>query len=313
VCRNDHDLCKIADASFQFTFFGQMRFDMGMHLAESYFVNRILRTLQPEEIRALKPNLTRVRLLRGQVIYEPGEDIAQIYFIEEGMISLGAPSDNAHQHVAIAIVGRDSVLGATAVLSTKAISFHRTTVQMPGFAYRLSATAARNFLGRLPVFKGLLFQALDISLAQISQEVACQRSHTLSERLARWLLSANHLLASDTLQVTQDILAKMLAVRRPGVSVALGSFEASGLIQQSRGRVIVCDRDGLAAAACPCDGHFRAYVASVSGLAGAVGAYAAQAAHHAPQATLLAHSEDAKPLKPETVKTETVKPAMLYQ
>jgi CRP-like cAMP-binding protein len=43
-------------------------------------------------------------------------------------------------------------------------------------------------------------------------------SHTVDARLARWLLRARDLSASDTLLLTQEFLAEMLGVRRSSVS-----------------------------------------------------------------------------------------------
>ena len=44
----------------------------------------------------------------------------------------------------------------------------------------------------------------------------------------------------------------MLGVRRAGVTVALGTLRAAGLIRNTHGQVSIIDRAGLEAASCEC-------------------------------------------------------------
>ena len=68
----------------------------------------------------------------------------------------------------------------------------------------------------------------------------------------------------DELPLTQDLLATMLAVRRPGVTIAMGALEATGLLRHSRGRIVICDRPGLEAAACGCYVRLCQFVAMLT-------------------------------------------------
>jgi Mn-dependent DtxR family transcriptional regulator len=54
------------------------------------------------------------------------------------------------------------------------------------------------------------------------------------------------------LQMTQELIANMLGVRREGVTEAAGKLQAAGLIHYSRGRITVLDRHGLEARCCEC-------------------------------------------------------------
>jgi CRP-like cAMP-binding protein len=101
-----------------------------------------------------------------------------------------------------------------------------------------------------------LRQALDrysqYVIEAISQSAACNRVHVIEERCARWLLMSHDRVASDEIPLTQEFLAQMLGVRRPGVTVAIGILERAGLIAHGRGRITVTDRAGLEAASCEC-------------------------------------------------------------
>ncbi len=237
---------------------------------EPIYLNRILKALPSEEIRIMRPLMTRVRLVRDQAIYEGGERIEFLYFIEDGLVSTAAPFSDPHEQVPVDVLGRRDVVGLAAILSRRATSFLRTTVQMPGIAYRVAASGLRSNFTRLPVLEQCLFEAIEISHARIAQNFACRTTHTLSKRLARWLLMARDLCNSDSLEVTQDFLAKMLAVRRPAVAVALGQFEAADSIQSRRGRILICNHSALRSVSCDCDMHLLRYVATTFELDGTV-------------------------------------------
>ena len=66
----------------------------------------------------------------------------------------------------------------------------------------------------------------------------------------------------DTLHLTHEVISLMLGVTRPGVTIAAGTLQKSGLIQYSRGRLTIVDRPGLEQAACECYGIVSAYYRS---------------------------------------------------
>ena len=82
-------------------------------------------------------------------------------------------------------------------------------------------------------------------LIQTSTTVLANGRGKIEERLARWLLMAHDRTDGDALDLTQEFLAMMLAVTRPGVTVAVQSLERFGYITRSRGHIVIQDREGL--------------------------------------------------------------------
>jgi len=228
------------------------------------FGNQILQALPADEIRRLRPYLTRIRLANGAVLQQAGERIDQAYFVEQGVVSMVATADSAESRVEVGLIGREGLVGALALLTPEALTYAQAMVQMPGAAYRIPSAALVANLENAPTLRRLTLQAFEASLAQLTQTAACNSRHTVPERLSRWLLMAHDRVDGDDLPLTQEFLAIMLAVRRPGVTIAVGALEASGLVRHSRGRIMICDRPGLERAACVCYDRVRKFIAMLT-------------------------------------------------
>jgi CRP-like cAMP-binding protein len=103
--------------------------------------------------------------------------------------------------------------------------------------------------GKLPAVLQAYTQAL---FAQISQAVACNASHEIQQRTAKWLLQTHDRAKADSFQLTQEFLADMLGVTRPSVTVAARTLQSAGLITYRRGGITVLDRAGLEDSSCEC-------------------------------------------------------------
>jgi CRP-like cAMP-binding protein len=86
----------------------------------------------------------------------------------------------------------------------------------------------------------------------MSQTAVCNRHHSVDQQLCRWLLLSLDRLPGEELNMTQELIANMLGVRREGVTEAARKLQARNLIRYSRGRIRVLDRPGLEARVCEC-------------------------------------------------------------
>ena len=228
------------------------------------FRNRLLQMLPAEELRRLRPHLARVRLAHGDVLHWAGGRVAQAYFVEQGYVSLVAEAARAGGRVEVGLIGRESVVGSSVLLAADPASSLQAVVQVPGAAYCIRADILHASLEQAPALRRAMRQALETLVAQVAQVAACNSRHALPQRLARWLLMAHDRMDGDELPLTQDSLAAVLAVRRPGVTIAVSPLPAAGLLRHSRGRIVVCDRPGLEAAACGCYAQLCHFVATLA-------------------------------------------------
>ena len=116
----------------------------------------------------------------------------------------------------------------------------------------MSRAAFARAMESMPSFRNLMSAYIHAFLEQVLVSVACNGTHSLKERLARWLLMMRDRGDEDALLITQSLLAEMLGVQRPTITIAAGEFERAGLIERGRRQVTILDRQGLTKASCEC-------------------------------------------------------------
>ncbi len=215
-------------------------------------VNQILAALPDEEYRRIAPHLETVSLKRGQVLHEPYEAIQDVYFPNQAMISLvSIMKDGATTE--IGLVGNEGMIGLPVILGGElAPSQAIVQIQAQDGAMKLSANLLKQEFQRGEVLQKRLLLYTQAFLTQVSQSAACNRQHTIEERLARWLLSVQDCVLVDELPLTQEFMANMLGTRRSGVTVAAGILQQAGIISYNRGKVTILNQESLQETACEC-------------------------------------------------------------
>ncbi|HVN94640.1 MAG TPA: Crp/Fnr family transcriptional regulator [Terracidiphilus sp.] len=206
--------------------------------------------LSPADISCLSPELVPTHFKLNQSLYEPGEMIDTVYFLEDAIASVVVTMENGST-VEVGLIGRDGVVGLPAVIGS-GYATNRTFIQLPGSGFTLKAKILRRLEESSAKLRSCLHVAVQGYLAQTAQTAACNRVHELEERLARWLMMCSDRLQSNDIPITHEFLAMMLGTRRSSVTIAAGILHKSGLIAYSRGSVTIKNRDGLAHAACEC-------------------------------------------------------------
>ena len=115
---------------------------------------------------------------------------------------------------------------------------------------RMSGTRFAGELKKNGGLKHQLDRCVYLSMMTAMQIAACNQSHVLAQRLARWLLMVRDRVGRNEFRLTQEFLARMLGVRRAGVTDAAGSLQRRGLIAYRRGRIKILNLEGVRAASC---------------------------------------------------------------
>ncbi len=212
--------------------------------------NRLLAALPTREFEHIRPALERVTLTTGQVLHEPGYKIEYVYYPTTALVTL-LYSTQSGKSVGVGMIGNDGVLGIE-VFTGGDLGPSRAIVQNAGIAYRMNAGTFRAECVATFSCRASLLRYTQALFTQISQTAACNRLHSVQQRLARWLLESSDRLDRNRLAMTQAQIAHLLGVRREAVTLAAHDFSVSGLIKVERGSIKILDRPGLEAAACEC-------------------------------------------------------------
>ena len=212
--------------------------------------NLLLEALPDAERRALAPHLAALQLEQHQVLFEIRDTICQVYFPVDAVISLVLPLSTG-EVVETAMVGCDGVIGATAALNGR-VSLNRAIVQVGGSSLRCAVEPLRELVQEHSQLRALLGAHEQALFAQAQQAAACNATHVIESRLARWLLRAADLHGSVELPLTQEYMAQMLGVRRTSVTVVARTLQQAGLIRYSRGHIKLLDVPALRETACEC-------------------------------------------------------------
>jgi CRP-like cAMP-binding protein len=217
--------------------------------------NDLLAALSPKDYSRLASGLEPVTITYGEVLYEPGEPMRDVYFPNNCLVSLLTLVEG-HRALEVGLVGREGMVGGRLALGAKTSSV-RALVQGTGTAMRMKSARFLREFHRSPVLQRLLLRFTDMLMVQISQTAACNRFHIVEARLARWLLMTAERMRSARFHLTHGFLADMLGVRREGVTVAAIALQRRGFIRYRRGDITILDQQGLEAVCCSCYRHLQ--------------------------------------------------------
>ena len=222
---------------------------------KGFLSNRLLAGLPADERRALEPFLEPVPCRLGAALYEPGGEQAHVFFPTDSIVSLLYVLENGAS-AEIAVTGNEGVVGISLFMGGETMPA-RAVVQSAGSAYRLKASIVKKEFRRGGALQYSLLRFTQAVLIQMAQTAVCNRHHTVDQQLCRWLLLSLDRLRSSQLEMTQELIANMLGVRRVGVTEAARKLQAEGLINYHRGHIMVLDRERLERRVCECYGVVR--------------------------------------------------------
>jgi len=191
---------------------------------------------------------TELRL--SQVLFEPDQPIQHVYFPLSGIISLVVVGGDGAD-LDVATIGNEGTAGLGGLLAGD-VSFTRQMVRVAGQAVRISRAPFLLAVDESRHMRELLAAHADAFTAQLLQSIACATLHSVEQRLARWLLTIADRSGQRGIPFTHKVIAELLGVQRPTVTLAARMMQKSGLIDSRRGLITITGRPGLRRIACEC-------------------------------------------------------------
>jgi Crp-like helix-turn-helix protein len=212
--------------------------------------NLILNALPADVFAALQPDIRESNLSFEQVLCQTRQAVVDVHFPNSAVVSLVTRLQDGRM-IEAAMVGRDGVVNGTCVLNGR-VSLHECVVQVAGTSSAISPGVLHSAARKFESLHSMIIRHEQVLLSQAMQSAACNASHTVEERLARWLLRLRDLTRSEQLTLTQEYLAQLLGVRRTTVSLVAGNLQRAGLISYRRGHIKLMDVEALKDASCEC-------------------------------------------------------------
>lgn len=221
-----------------------------MLLTHSPKHNLLLASLSEEDYSRLLPDLQLIPMPLGMVLRESGKSMNYVYFpttciVSRVYVMLSGKSAE------VAITGNEGLIGFSLFTGSKS-ALSEAAVQSAGYGYRVPVNILRKEFALGGRFQLLLLRYAHALIAQIAQTAACNRHHKVEQQLCRLLLMSLDRLPNNQLQMTQELIANMLGVRREGVNEAARKLQDDGMIEYLHGNILVLDRAALERRVCEC-------------------------------------------------------------
>jgi CRP-like cAMP-binding protein len=218
--------------------------------------NCILQDAPEQEFEALRPHLEFQDLPSMRVLNEPGQPVANVYFLNSGFASLEIPTSEGAS-VEVGTVGKDGFIGISLLCGVRK-TLLKSVIHIRGTGYRIKGEIFERILQVAPQLRLRMKRYALLQGMQVAQIAACNRVHGLEKRLARWLLDATDRVGLE-IPITQEELAQMLGTGRASLSVVASRIRKSGIIQCVRGTIMILNRSALEDLACECYGTIRGF------------------------------------------------------
>ncbi|MEH2045623.1 Crp/Fnr family transcriptional regulator [Nostoc sp.] len=212
--------------------------------------NQLLAALPPEEYSRLAPYMEVVSLELRQELYLPNQPIEHVYFLNYGVASMLTVMMDGSA-IEVATVGNEGMVGLPVFLGADKIP-GECFIQVAGSGLRMRADAFKTHVTVGSSLYQIVQRYIQALFNQIAQSAACNRLHSIEQRMCRWLLMTLDRVETDTFSLTQEFLSIMLGVNRSTVSLNASILQKAGLINYSRGQMTILDRLALEDITCEC-------------------------------------------------------------
>jgi CRP-like cAMP-binding protein len=214
--------------------------------------NNLLAALPDGDYQRWLPYLEAVTLKLGQVLYEAGDTLSHAYFPVDAIVSLLYVMQSG-ESAEIAVVGQEGMVGVSLIMGGDFTS-SRAVVQNAGMGFRIDAEVLKQEFNNAAPVLHLLLRYTQALITQMTQTAACNKHHSLSQQLCRWLLLSLDRMPGDELVMTQQLIANMLGVPLREMTEGVLSLQTAGFIRYSAGDIVILDRSGLEGLTCECYG-----------------------------------------------------------
>lgn len=224
--------------------------------------NGLLSILRPEDQERLAPHMSAFDLEADAVLHDAGEDVVHTWFPCHGALAAYMIAADGGDVVEVALIGREGAVGGI-VSNGRLPAYASAHVRFGGRFLRIDTIALEKAKVDSLSLRHWFARYSDCLLAQVFQTAACNATHTIVQRVAKWFLIAMERTGSKEFAMTQEHFAEMLGVGRTFVTRVIKKLRDDKVIETRRGFFRVRSEAALRALACDCAGKLHQHYDAV--------------------------------------------------
>jgi hypothetical protein len=152
--------------------------------------NLLIEKLAKADRERLAPHMLVFDLKAGDIIHKAGEDVVDTWFpCGAAVAGYCVTTNEGADSVEVAVIGREGALGGI-VSNGRLPAFATSLVRLPGRFIRIKTASLEAAKRESLTLRHWFSRYSDCLLAQVFQTSACNATHTISQRTAKWLLAA---------------------------------------------------------------------------------------------------------------------------
>jgi CRP-like cAMP-binding protein len=207
--------------------------------------------LGPDAAESLEPSLSHVKVVRGDVIFNEGDDGDALFVIEDGKVKISRSAADGRENL-LAVLGPGEMFGELSLFDPSPRTASAIAVT-DGSLLQFPHDALRPWLAERPEVAPALLQALAQRLRRTNEALADLVFSDVPGRVAKTLLQlADRFGQPDgagirvTHDLTQEELAQLVGASRETVNKALADFASRGWLRLEGRAVLLLDSNRLA-------------------------------------------------------------------
>ena len=214
--------------------------------------NALLAKLRDDDRRRLAPHMTVLDFQAKHTLKRAGDEVVDTWFpCRSAMAAFSIWVDDENPAVEVALVGREGAIGG--IVSNGNVPAYATCqVRSGGRFLRIKTVALEQCKLDSVTLRHWFSRYSDCLLAQIFQTAACNATHTIVQRTAKWLLAGIARTRKLEFEMTQEQLAGILGVGRTFVTRTVRQLREKGVLDTRRGVFIIKDELALRHNSCHC-------------------------------------------------------------
>lgn len=213
----------------------------------------LLASLPEEARRTLLGSVRRRTFARREVIVHEGDPADSLHLVRSGRLAVQVSTPGG-QVAMLRLITPGEYFGEVALLDREASRRTATIIALePAETWSISSTAFDALRARHPEIQQVVMTALAERVEDLSRRLLEAMYDGLDRRVFRQLVYLSEVYAEGTVSgpvtipLTQETLAEFVGGTRPSVNAVLQRLQERGLIELTRGRIVVRDRAALEA------------------------------------------------------------------